>query len=177
MNLVDDIPIGDDYPDIINCIIEIPKGTSTKYEYDEELNIFKLTRCLYTSMTYTGSYGFIPQTHGLDNDPLDVVVYNNIPLQIGTLIEVRPIGTLDMTDNGSKDYKVVAVPTSHIKEYRTLKDLEPHWVSTTRNFFSHYKDLENKVVEIDGWLSKAKTKKIIIESYKRYNAKNHKQCL
>ena len=173
MNLVDKIPIGENSPNIINCIIEIPKGTSAKYEYNEELDIFQLARCLYSSMIYTASYGFIPQTHALDNDPLDVIVYNNIPIQTGALVEVRPIATLDMTDNGSKDYKVVGVPTSHVREYRSLKDLEAHWVSTTLNFFSHYKDLEDKVVEVDGWLSKSKTKKIITEAHNRYNAKTN----
>ena len=173
MNLVEKIPIGKKFPDTINCIIEIPKGTSAKYEYNEELDIFQLARCLYSSMIYTASYGFIPQTHALDNDPLDVIVYNNIPIQTGALVEVRPIATLDMTDNGSKDYKVVGVPTSHVREYRSLKDLEAHWVSTTLNFFSHYKDLEDKVVQVDGWLSKSKTKRIIIEAHNRYNAKNN----
>lgn len=173
MNLVDKIPIGENSPNIINCIIEIPKGTSAKYEYNEELNVFQLARCLYSSMIYTASYGFIPQTHALDNDPLDVIVYNNIPIQTGALVEVLPIATLDMTDNGSKDYKVVGVPTSHVREYRNLKDLEAHWVSTTLNFFSHYKDLEDKVVEVDGWLSKSKTKKIITEAHNRYNAKTN----
>ena len=173
MNLVERIPIGNNFPDTINCIIEIPKGTSAKYEYNEELDVFQLARCLYSSMIYTASYGFIPQTHALDNDPLDVIVYNNIPIQTGALVEVRPIATLDMTDNGSKDYKVVGVPTSHVREYRSLKDLEAHWVSTTLNFFSHYKDLEDKVVQVDGWLSKSKTKRIIIEAHNRYNAKNN----
>ena len=173
MNLVEKIPIGKKFPDTINCIIEIPKGTSAKYEYNEELGIFQLARCLYSSMIYTASYGFIPQTHALDDDPLDIIVYNNIPIQTGALVEVRPIATLDMTDNGSKDYKVVGVPTSHVREYRSLKDLEAHWVSTTLNFFSHYKDLEDKVVQVDGWLSKSKTKKIIIEAHNRYNAKNN----
>ena len=107
MNLVDKIPIGENSPNIINCIIEIPKGTSAKYEYNEELDVFQLARCLYSSMIYTASYGFIPQTHALDNDPLDVIVYNNIPIQTGALVEILPIARLDMTDNGSKDYKVV----------------------------------------------------------------------
>ena len=173
MNLVDNIPIGSQFPEKVNCIIEIPKGTSAKYEYNEQFDTFQLARCLYSSMIYTASYGFIPQTHALDNDPLDIIVYNNIPIQTGALVEVRPIATLDMTDNGSKDYKVVGVPTSHVREYRSLKDLEAHWVSTTLNFFSHYKDLEDKVVEIDGWLSKALTKKIITEAHKRYNAKTN----
>ena len=173
MNLVEKIPIGKKFPDTINCIIEIPKGTSAKYEYNEELDIFQLARCLYSSMIYTASYGFIPQTYALDDDPLDIIVYNNIPIQTGALVEVTPIATLDMTDNGSKDYKVVGVPTSHVREYRSLKDLEAHWVSTTLNFFSHYKDLEDKIVEIDGWLSKSQTKKIITRAHKRHNDKTN----
>jgi len=168
MNLVNRIPIGDDIPDIVNCIIEIPKDSRIKYEYDEELDIFKMNRSLYSSMAYTGSYGFIPQTLGLDNDPLDVIVYNNQPITTGTLVEGRPIAAVDMTDNGDKDYKIVIVPTCHIAQYKTLKDLEPHWVSTTLNFFLHYKDLENKNVVIDGWLSKASTKKIIKSGYDRW---------
>ena len=168
MNLVKRIPIGENYPCTINCIIEIPKGTSTKYEYDEELDIFKLNRCLYSSMNYTASYGFIPQTFALDNDPLDVIVYNNTPIGTGILVQVEPIATLDMTDNGDKDYKIVCVPTSHVKKYRSLKDLEPHWVSKTLNFFTHYKDLEDKEVEINGWIGKSTTKKIIKDAHLRW---------
>ena len=168
MNLVNRIPIGDNSPCVINCIIEIPKGTSTKYEYDEDLDIIKLNRCLYSSMNYPGSYGFIPQTLALDDDPLDVIVYNNTPINSGALVEVTPIATVDMTDNGDKDYKVVCVPTSHIKQYRSIKDLEAHWVSKTLNFFTHYKELEDKKVIIDGWLSKTCTKKIIKDSHIRW---------
>jgi len=168
MNLVNRIPIGDQCPCVVHCIIEIPKGTNTKYEYDEELDIFKLNRCLYSSMNYTASYGFIPQTLALDNDPLDIIIYNNTPIETGVLVEAIPIATLDMDDNGDKDYKVVCVPTSHVKHYRSIKDLEPHWVDKTLNFFSHYKDLENKTVTINGWLPRGKTKKIIKESHARW---------
>ena len=173
MNLVNRIPIGNNFPCTVNCIIEIPKGTSTKYEYDEELDIFKLNRCLYSSMNYTGSYGFVPQTLALDNDPLDVIVYNNTPIDTGILVEVEPIATINMTDNGDKDYKVVCVPTSHVKQYRSLKDLEPHWVSKTLNFFTHYKDLEDKTVIIDGWLSKTATKKIVKDGHSRWQKTNN----
>ena len=80
MSLVNRIPIGKESPNVINCIIEIPKDTNAKYEYDEALDIFRLNRCLYSSMRYTSSYGFIPQTFALDDDPLDIVIYNNIPI-------------------------------------------------------------------------------------------------
>ena len=172
MNLVNRIPIGDQCPCVVHCIIEIPKGTNTKYEYDEELNIFKLSRCLYSSMRYTCSYGFIPQTYALDDDPLDVLIYNNVPLRTSTLVAVKPIGILDMDDTGKKDYKVVGVPTSHIKDYKSLKDLDPHWLATTLQFFTHYKDLEkDKISIVNGWLGKSQTKKIIIEANKRWKKK------
>lgn len=169
MNLVNDIPIGDDFPCTINIIVEVEKDTNAKYEYDEKLNIFRLSRCLYSSMRYTCSYGFVPQTHALDDDPLDVLIYNNVPIRTSTLVEVKPIACLDMDDTGKKDYKVLCVPTSHVKEYKSIKDLDPHWVSTTYNFFSHYKDLEaDKDVRINGWLSRSETKKIISAAHKRW---------
>ena len=168
MNLVNRIPIGKESPNVINCIIEIPKDTNAKYEYDEELDIFRLNRCLYSSMRYTSSYGFIPQTFALDDDPLDIVIYNNIPIQTGTLVEVKPIAVLDMTDNGDEDYKIVGVPVSHVREYNTLRDVDSHWVSTTENFFSHYKSLENKEGVIKGWLSKTAAKKIIKNAHQRW---------
>ena len=119
-NLVNDIPIGVDSPLRVNAVVEVEKDSNSKYEYVEELNMFKLSRCLYSSMRYTCSYGFIPQTYALDDDPLDVLIYNNVPLRTSTLVDVKPIGVLDMDDTGKKDYKVVGVPTSHIKDYKSL---------------------------------------------------------
>ena len=168
MSLVNRIPIGKECPDEINCIVEIPKDTNAKYEYDEALDIFRLNRCLYSSMRYTSSYGFIPQTFALDNDPLDIVIYNNIPIETGTLVEVKPIAVLDMTDNGYEDYKIVGVPLSHVPEYKSLRDLDAHWVTTTANFFSHYKSLENKEVVVNGWRSKTAAKKIIKNAHSRW---------
>ena len=172
-NLVNDVNIGENFPSIINCIVEVEKDTNAKYEYVEKYDIFKLSRCLYSSMRYTCSYGFIPQTFALDNDPLDICVYNNVPIKTGSLVEVYPIAVLDMDDNGDKDYKVITVPVSHVKDYRSLKDLDPHWVSTTFNFFTHYKDLEDKIVTINGWLGKAEAKKIISAAHKRWLSKVH----
>lgn len=172
-SLVNRIPISNNLQNLsngcaINAIVEIEKDSNTKYEYNEELDIFQLNRCLYSSMRYTCSYGFIPQTLALDNDPLDICIYNNIPIKLGTLVEVYPIGVLDMDDNGEKDYKIISVPTSHVKTYRSLKDVDQHWLSTTHNFFSHYKDLENKDVVIHGWLGKSEAKSIIKAAYARW---------
>ena len=102
MNL-HDLDIGEEYPSQTNCIIEIPKGKNTKYEYDEKLNVFKLERCLISSLTYPINYGFIPQTIAQDGDPLDVLVYNHDPLDTGTVAECRVIGVLDFIDKGLID--------------------------------------------------------------------------
>ena len=83
-------------------------------------------------------------------------------------MEVKPIAVLDMTDNGDEDYKIVGVPTSQVPEYKSLRDLDAHWVTTTENFFSHYKSLENKEVEVKGWLSKTAAKKIINNAHRRW---------
>lgn len=172
-NLVNRIPITSDITQLkngcsINAIVEIEKDSNAKYEYNEELDIFQLNRCLYSSMRYTCSYGFVPQTLGLDHDPLDICIYNNIPIKTGTLVEVYPIGVLDMDDNGEKDYKIISVPVSHVKTYKSLKDVDQHWLLTTFNFFSHYKDLEDKDVVVHGWLGKTEAKKIINDAYRRY---------
>ena len=100
MNLVDDIPTtGDDF-EHVNCIIEIPKGTNTKYEYDEKLNIFKLDRCLVSSLQYPINYGFIPRTIALDNDPLDVVELGAGPCTTGQVYSVKPICAFATIDDG-----------------------------------------------------------------------------
>ena len=113
--------IGKQYPQQVNCVIEIPKGKNTKYEYDEELGVFKLTRCLISSLNYPINYGFIPQTIAQDDDPLDVLVYNHDPLDVGTVAECRVIGVLDFVDNGEIDNKILAVPKhAPIKKYSKL---------------------------------------------------------
>ena len=178
MNLVNEIPIGQDYPLVVNAVVEVEKDSNSKYEYVEELNMFRLSRCLYSSMRYTCSYGFIPQTYALDDDPLDMLIYNNVPLRTSTLVEVKPIGVLDMDDTGKKDYKVVGVPTSHIKDYKSLKDLDPHWLATTLQFFTHYKDLEkDKISIVNGWLNKSEAKKIINTAHKRWKNKLNSELL
>ena len=103
MNLVNDIPITEDNYKHVNCIIEIPKGTNTKYEYDENLNIFKLDRCLVSSLQYPINYGFIPQTIALDNDPLDVLVFNHDPIDRASLVSCRILGVLGFVDGGKID--------------------------------------------------------------------------
>jgi len=147
------LPTHEDSPAIVNAVVEISKGTSAKYEYDPVWETFRLDRCLASAMVYTASYGFIPNTLADDGDPLDILVYNSTPILRGTIVECRVIGVLDMTDNGEKDYKILAAPTSHVKNYSCLyKDIDPVFLRVTKNFFEHYKDLDKKEVEVGEWL-------------------------
>jgi len=153
-------------PQIVNAIIEIPKNTNVKYEYNSELGVFTYDRSLLSAMTYPANYGFMPQTLAEDGDALDVMVYNEIPINMGTLVESRVIGVLDMEDEGLKDYKVLTTPISDTREYRSLADISPNFLKICQNFFAHYKDLNNKKVEVFDW-HEADVAKEIVKSNKK----------
>ena len=99
-NFWHDIESGEDVPEIINVIVEIPKGSMNKYEYDKKHNMIKLDRVLFSPFHYPGDYGFIPQTLSEDGDPLDTLTLVTNPTYPGILIEARPIGLLEMEDDG-----------------------------------------------------------------------------
>lgn len=162
------IPLHEEYPYKVNAIVEIPKGTSTKYEYDKDLELFRLDRCLTSAMIYPSNYGFIPSTLGEDGDALDVLVYNTIPIQRETLVECNVIGMLDMEDDGEKDYKILGCPTSHIKEYTTLDDIDSLFLKVTKNFFEHYKELNDKEVVIHDWMRRQDAYTVLRAGSDRY---------
>lgn len=162
------LPIGENFPDIVECVIEIAKDTNVKYEYDEELHVFRLDRCLLSSMNYPASYGFIPQTHGDDGDALDVLVYNTMPLMTGTVVKVRIVGVLDMTDGGKKDYKFIGIPLFNPNGYRSIHDIDPLFLKVAKNFFLYYKTLEHKETEIGEWMDYPDAYKIIHEGHEEY---------
>jgi inorganic pyrophosphatase len=155
-------------PKIVNAIVEIPKGTSAKYEYNCELDVFQLDRCLPNSMMYPCSYGFVPSTFAEDNDPLDILIYNDVPIERGTLVECNVIGVLDMRDSGGRDWKILGTPTSHVKNYRSLKDIDPMFIKIASYFFKHYKDLNNSYVEVGDWHGKQKAYDIITQCHERF---------
>lgn len=148
-------------PVIVNAIIEIPKGTSTKYEYDPNLQVFKLDRCLTSAMVYPANYGFIPNTLGDDGDPLDIMLYTQGIIQTGTLVECVVIGALDMEDDGDKDYKILARPKSSLWVPDDIHQIRQDFMQITKNFFEHYKDLDRKKVVCNGWLDRETTYDII----------------
>jgi len=176
MNLVNDIKVTTDDYKHINCIIEIPKGTNTKYEYNEELNVFELTRCLVSSLQYPINYGFIPQTIALDDDPLDVLVFNHDPIDRGTLVSCRVLGVMGFEDNGEIDNKLIAVPYWSPKErYNKLKDIEPEHLKIYRQFFKIYKLDRKSETKVGDWRSAAIALKTVKESHDRWKEANRER--
>ena len=114
-------------------------------------------------MVYPANYGFIPSTLADDDDPLDILIYNTIPIDRGVLVDCLVVGVLDMEDDGDKDYKILGAPVSHIKEYNELGDIDSLFLKVTQNFFAHYKDLNNKMVKIFDWHPKEIAYDIILK--------------
>ena len=156
------LPIGDRVPESVNAVVEIPLEGIKKYEYDKKLHIFRLDRNLYSPVHYPGDYGFFPSTLSLDGDPLDVLVLVDAPSFPGCVMEVRPIGVLNMLDQGTPDEKVLAVGKNNprYKDVWNFSEIYPHMLREITHFFSIYKDLEGKRVEVKGWrdASLARTK-------------------
>jgi inorganic pyrophosphatase len=154
---IDAIAIGDNPPDDINVIIEVPVGGEPiKYELDKAAGTLVVDRFLYTPMRYPGNYGFVPHTLSEDGDPVDVLVCNTRAIAPGAVMNCRPVGVLVMEDDGGGDEKVLAVPSTRLtKRYERIKnytDLPPITLDQIRHFFEHYKDLEpDKWVRINHW--------------------------
>lgn len=174
-----DISVGDHSPQIVNAIVEIPKETHNKYEYDEKLDIIKIDRVLHSPMHYPVDYGFIPQTRSKDGDHLDVMIITNSPIFTGCLIKVRPIGVLIMSDEKGDDEKILSVPLKNpsYDHVKSLKDVEDHFLKELVHFFSEYKRLENKSVTVKGWLNRTEAYKIIKESTKVYQQEEHQKSI
>lgn len=173
---IEAISIGDNPPEDVNVIIEVPiGGEPIKYEMDKASGMLVVDRFLYTPMTYPGNYGFVPHTLSDDGDPIDVLVCNTRPLIPGCVINVQPIGVLMMEDNAGMDEKIIAVPSSHLtKRYEKVNDytdLPEITLQQIEHFFEHYKDLEpGKWVKIGGWRDAKEASKLIVESIERAKA-------
>lgn len=173
MNLLHDISAGEKSPEIINVIIEIPRGSKNKYEIDKETGIIKLDRVMHTAQDYPFDYGFVPQTDWYDGDALDVVVLTTHSLPVGILVEVRPVAVIHMVDSGERDEKIIAVPKGdpRFAEVKDLKDVNAHVLKEIEHFFLTYKNLQNKTVEINGIEGAAVAKACVLESQALYKTK------
>jgi inorganic pyrophosphatase len=147
------IGIGDKAPEIVNVIIEIPKGSTNKYEVDLETGAVWLDRVLYSPLFYPFDYGYIPQTRYLDGDPIDALVLLSHPTFPGCVLEAKPIGVLSMTDEKGPDEKIICVSTKdpRFSTWTTLEDLNEHVRKEVVHFFEVYKSLEEKAVNVLGW--------------------------
>jgi len=164
------IPPTNGSPNIVNTIIEIPKGNRNKYEVDKVTGLLKLDRYLYSSSHYPGDYGFIPQTLAQDDDPLDVLVMVNKPTFSGCLIESRVLGLFKMEDKGAYDHKILAVPNSDplFDEYQHISDVPQSYLREVEHFFSTYKELEGIKVVAHGWVDVIEAVQTVKESIDRY---------
>ena len=153
MNLWRELPPGPDVPNVVYVVVEIPKRSRNKYEYDEAGGFIKLDRVLSSSLHYPGDYGFIPRTLHDDGDPLDAIVITNEPTFSGCVIEARPLGIFHLVDRDQLDDKILAVPSTDplFDHYRRLDDVPPHFLKEVSHFFSVYKDLEQVEVHAKGW--------------------------
>jgi len=173
MNLWHEISSGKEAPNIINVIIEIPRGSKNKYEIDKESGLIKLDRAMKSSQDYPFDYGFVPQSFWEDDDPLDVILLTTCPLHPGILVEARPVAVMWMTDGGDGDDKIIAVPKNdprfdHIND---LQDVNKHTIKEIQHFFETYKSIEDKEVKVSGVDGREKALEVINRGLEMYNEK------
>jgi inorganic pyrophosphatase len=168
-----ELPVGENAPELVNAVIEIPLDGINKYEYDKQLHVFRLDRNLFSPVHYPGDYGFIPSTFAEDGDPLDVLVLVDSPSFTGCVLQVRPIGVLDMIDQGQPDQKILAVGEGNPRytDVANYSQVYPHILREIKHFFSIYKDLEGKRVEVRGWGDAAAARALISKSKAAFDAK------
>ena len=170
---IDAIRIGNNPPDDVNVIVEVPiGGEPIKYEMDKAAGTLVVDRFLHTPMRYPGNYGFVPHTLSDDGDPIDVLVANTRPIVPGAVINVRPIGVLKMQDDGGGDEKIIAVPvprlTPRYENGHNYTDLPTITREQIQHFFEHYKDLEpGKWVKLIGWGDATEARQLIVEAIER----------
>lgn len=152
------------------AVVEIPKGSRNKYEWDEDLNAIKLDRFLYSSVVYPLDYGFIRESLGEDGDPLDAMVLVSEPTFPGCLIEVKPIALFRMHDDKGSDDKIICAPVSdpNWNYFESLNDVPQQLQDEISHFFAIYKNLEQKEVKVEGWFGLMDAWKVITEAQERW---------
>lgn len=165
-----EVPLGAEAPDLFPAIIEIPAGCKVKYELDKATGLLRVDRVLYSSLVYPANYGFIPQTLGDDDDPLDVLVLMQEGVTPLSIVRARPIGLMTMLDAGQNDEKIICV---HLDDpafngYKHIDQLPEHRLREVRRFFEDYKVLEEKEVLVRDFLGPEEAKSCIRDSMARY---------
>jgi inorganic pyrophosphatase len=165
-----DVSPGNELPRDFQAVIEIPLGSNVKYELDKASGLLKVDRIIHSAVFYPANYGFIPQTYADDNDPLDVLVLCQEPVQPLALIKARAIGLMTMFDSGASDDKVIAVATNdpEFNSYVEANELPPHRLLVLKRFFQDYKQLEGKQVQVEDIRPAYAAVKVIEKSLARY---------
>ena len=165
--------------DPVHLLVEIPKGSRNKYEWDEELQAIKLDRFLFSSVVYPTDYGFIPDTDGEDGDPLDAMCIVSEPTFPGCVIPVKVIGLFKMLDDGEVDDKILCVPTKdpNLNHVDGLEDIGEQLRAEISHFFAIYKGPEGKVVEVDGWYPRAAALEAIAEARERHRRRTGQRAV
>ena len=165
-----DVTIGDDVPDEFKVVIEVSKGSKVKYELDKDTGLLEVDRILYSSVVYPENYGFIPRTLADDDDPLDVIVLMQEPVQPMSLLEVRPIGIMPMVDEGENDENIICVHVDdpQYEEFTNVDQFPEHRLREIQQFFMEYKNLENKEVEVGEIKGPEEAKDYIQHSIEQY---------
>lgn len=162
-------------PMIIQVVVEIPRGSRNKYEYDHETGRIRLDRVLFSPVHYPADYGFVPDTLAEDGDPLDALVLVSEPTFPGCLIETRVVGMLEMTDDKGHDQKLLTIPMgdptwNHVDD---LSGVPPHLLREIAHFFKVYKDLEGKEVDVKEWVDVAAARSAVADSIARFKEDGH----
>ena len=166
-----DVTPGEEVPKEFTSVIEIPFGSSVKYELDKKSGLIKLDRVLYSAVYYPANYGFIPQTLAEDDDPLDVLVLCQETVVPLTLIHARTIGLMTMIDGGKKDHKIIAVAIDdpEFNSYHEAAEMPAHRLTMLRRFFQDYKQLEHKAVEVEDIEPAKEAFPVIEDALSRYS--------
>jgi len=168
---------GENTPEIVNGIIEIPSGSRAKYELDKDSGLLILDRVLYSSVYYPANYGFIPKTYCEDNDPLDILILSQIDVVPLCVVPARVIGVMRMLDNGEADDKLIAVAEGDpsVNHIHNIDEMPPHFISELRNFFEDYKKLEKKTVVVEDFQDKETAMRILNDSFEMYKEYREKK--
>jgi len=165
------VSIGENVPDRVNAIIEIPKNSRAKYELDKDSGMLVLDRVLYSSVNYPENYGFIPQTYCDDKDPLDILVLSQVTIVPMCIVEAKVIGVMRMMDGGEMDDKIIAVATHDmsVNHFNDISELPAHHLKELRSFFEDYKKLENKEVVVEEFQHQDLACEVVKTSIQDYN--------
>jgi inorganic pyrophosphatase len=165
------VSYGENIPNVVNGIIEIPKGTRAKYELDKDSGLLILDRVLYSSVYYPANYGFIPQTYCDDKDPLDILIISQIEIVPLCIVPAKVIGVMRMLDGGEADDKIIAVAEGDpsVNHINDISELPKHFISEMRNFFEDYKKLENKTVQVEEFENAKIAQEILKKAIEDYN--------